>query len=61
MVLGSLLATTTPSVSGSVSDVMSIVSSIMTTIEGNSLLFMFAVAGLIGIAVGVVRSLIGRY
>lgn len=58
---GLLFATTTPTVSGSVSDVMSIVSSIMTTIEGNSLLFMFAVAGLIGIAVGVVRSLIGRY
>lgn len=56
-----LLGTTAPTVSGSVSDVMSIVSSIMTTIEGNSLLFMFAVAGLIGIAVGVVRSLIGRY
>lgn len=55
------LATTTPTVSSSVSDVMTIVNSIMTTIEGNSLLFMFAVAGLIGIAVGVVRSLIGRY
>lgn len=55
------LGTTTPTVSGSVSDIMSIVSSIMTTIEGNSLLFMFAVAGLVGIAIGVVRSLIGRY
>lgn len=50
-----------PTVAGSVSEVMTIVSSLMTTIENNSLLFMFAVAGLIGIAIGVVRSLIGRY
>lgn len=55
------LATTTPTVSTAVGDIMTIVSSIMTTIEGNSLLFMFAVAGLVGIAIGVVRSLIGRY
>lgn len=61
MIFGLLLATTTPTVSGSVSDVMSIVSSVMSTIEGDTLLFMFAVAGLIGISVGVVRSLIGRY
>ena len=59
--IAGLFTATAPTVSGSVSDVMSIVNSIMTTIEGNSLLFMFAVAGLIGIAVGVVRSLIGRY
>lgn len=59
--LGSLIATTTPTVADSVSNVMSIVNSLMTTIEGNSLLFMFAVAGLIGIAIGVVRALIGRY
>ena len=50
-----------PTISGSVADIMTIVSSIMTTIQGNALLFMFAVAGLVGIAVGVVRSLIGRY
>ena len=50
-----------PTISGSVSDIMTIVGSIMSTIEANSLLFMFAVAGLVGIAVGVVRSLIGRY
>lgn len=56
-----LATTTAPTVSGSVSDIMTIVSSIMTTIESNSLLFMFAVAGLVGIAIGVVRSLIGRY
>lgn len=56
-----IVLSATPTVSGSVSEVMSIVSSLMTTIEGNSLLFMFAVAGLIGIAIGVVRSLIGRY
>lgn len=48
-------------VASSVSDIMTIVNSIMTTIEGNSLLFMFAVAGLVGIAIGVVRALIGRY
>lgn len=56
-----LFATTTPSVDGAISSIMTIVSSIMSTIEGNTLLFMFAVAGLVGIAIGVVRSLIGRY
>lgn len=50
-----------PTVAGAVSDVMSIVSSVVTVVEGNSLFFMFACAGLIGIAVGVVRKLIGRY
>lgn len=56
-----ILLSAAPTVSGSVTEVMSIVSSLMTTIENNSLLFMFAVAGLIGIAIGVVRALIGRY
>lgn len=56
-----VLLSSAPTVSGSVTEVMSIVSSLMTTIENNSLLFMFAVAGLIGIAIGVVRALIGRY
>ena len=59
--IGGILTATAPTVSGAVGDVMTIVNSVMTTIEGNSLLFMFAVAGLIGIAVGVVRALIGRY
>lgn len=59
--LGALVGTTAPTVSGAIGDIMTIVSTIMSTIESNSLLFMFAVAGLVGIAVGVVRSLIGRY
>lgn len=59
--LTALVGTTAPTVSGAIGDIMTIVNSIMSTIEGNSLLFMFAVAGLIGIAIGVVRKLIGRY
>lgn len=44
-----------------ISDVMSVVSTMMTTIEGNKVLMAFFVSGLIGIAVGIVRRLVGRY
>lgn len=44
-----------------VSSVMGIVSSLMTTIQGNEILMAFMCAGLIGIAVGVIKKLVGRY
>ena len=44
-----------------VSSVMGIVSSLMTTIQGNDVLMAFMCAGLIGIAVGVIKKLVGRY
>lgn len=47
--------------SDAVASVMSIVTSLMTTIQGNEILMAFMCAGLIGIAVGVIKKLVGRY
>ena len=47
--------------SDAVASVMSIVNSLMTTIQGNAILMAFMCAGLIGIAVGVIKKLVGRY
>ena len=47
--------------SDAVKSVMGIVSSLMTTIQGNEILMAFMCAGLIGIAVGVIKKLVGRY
>ena len=47
--------------SDAVASVMGIVNSLMTTIQGNSILMAFMCAGLIGIAVGVIKKLVGRY
>lgn len=44
-----------------ISDVMSVVSTVMTTIEGNPVLMAFMCAGLVGVAVNIVRKLVGRY
>ena len=44
-----------------VSSVMGIVSSFMTTIQGNDVLMAFMCAGLIGIAVSVIKKFVGCY
>lgn len=44
-----------------VGSVMAVVSNVMSTIEGNTLLMCFMTAPLIGIAVSIVRKLVGRY
>ena len=44
-----------------VTSVMGIVTSLMKTIQGNEILMAFMCAGLIGIAVGVIKKLVGRY
>lgn len=44
-----------------ITDVMSVVSTVMTTIEGNAVLMAFMCAGLVGVAVSIVRKLVGRY
>lgn len=44
-----------------ITDVMSVVSTVMTTIESNAVLMAFMCAGLVGVAVGIVRKLVGRY
>lgn len=44
-----------------ITDVMSVVATVMTTIEGNAVLMAFMCAGLVGVAVSIVRKLVGRY
>lgn len=44
-----------------VSNVMSVVDTVITTVEGNATLFAFMVVGLIGAAIGIVKSLVGRF
>lgn len=40
-----------------ISDVMSVVSTVMTTITGNAVLMAFFCAGIIGVAIAIVRKL----
>ena len=61
-----ILATSTgPAVSSgmteAISNVMTVVSTVMSTIEGNTVLMAFFCAGLVGVAVSIVRRLVGRY
>lgn len=44
-----------------ISNLMSIVSTVLTTIEGNAVMMTFFVAGLAGVAVSIVKRLVGRY
>ena len=59
MVLAS--AATAPSITSAVSSNMGIVSTMMTTITSNAILMAFMCAGLIGIAIAVIKKLVGRY
>lgn len=43
--------------STAVTDLMSVVSTVMTTITGNAVLMTFFCAGIVGIAIGVVKKL----
>lgn len=43
--------------STAVADLMSVVSTVMTTITGNAVLMTFFCAGIVGIAIGVVKKL----
>ena len=54
-------ATTAPTITSAVSSIMGVVSTMMTTITSNAILMAFMCAGLIGIAVGVIKKLVGRY
>lgn len=44
-----------------ISDFMSVVSTIMTTIKGDPYLTLYLVAPVVGIAIAAVRKLVGRY
>lgn len=54
-------ATTAPTITSAVSSIMEIVSTLMTTITSNAILMAFMCAGLIGIAIAVIKKLVGRY
>lgn len=56
-----LLAESGPSITSAVSSIMGIVSTMMGTITSNAILMAFMCAGLIGIAIGVIKKLVGRY
>ena len=56
-----ILAETGVTLTSAVSSVMGIVSTITTTITSNAILMAFMCAGLIGIAIAVIKKLVGRY
>lgn len=52
-----ILAESTGSMTQAVSDVMGVVSTVMSTITGNTILMAFFCAGIIGVAIAIVRKL----
>ena len=56
-----LLAETGVTLTSAVSSIMGIVTSLMTTITSNAILMAFMCAGLIGVAIAVIKKLVGRY
>ena len=56
-----ILAETGVTLTSAVSSIMGIVTTIMTTITSNTILMAFMCAGLIGIAIAVIKKLVGRY
>ena len=56
-----ILAETGWTLTSAVSSSMGIVTTLMTTITSNAILMAFMCAGLIGIAIAVIKKLVGRY
>ena len=56
-----LLAETGVTLTSAVSSIMGIVTSLMTTITSNAILMAFMCAGLIGVAIALIKKLVGRY
>ena len=56
-----LLAETGVTLTSAVSSIMGIVTTLMTTITSNAILMAFMCAGLIGVAIAVIKKLVGRY
>ena len=56
-----ILAETGVTLTSAVSSIMGVVTTIMTTITSNTILMAFMCAGLIGIAIAVIKKLVGRY
>lgn len=55
-----LAETSTNTMTTAVGSLMDVVSTVMTTITGNSILLTFFCAGIVGIAIGVVKKLRAR-
>ena len=55
------LAESGVTITSAVSSIMGIVSTMMTTITSNAILMAFMCAALIGIAIAVIKKLVGRY
>lgn len=51
----------TPSVASSVQTILTTVTTVLTTITGNEIFMVFMSAGVLGIAIGTVKKLVGRY
>lgn len=51
---------TAPTLTSGVSDFLSVVSTIMSTIKGDEFLLIYLVAPAVGIAISAVRKLVGR-
>lgn len=49
------------SLTSAITDFMSVVSTVMTTIKGDPFLILYLVAPVVGIGIGAVRKLVGRY
>lgn len=56
-----LLAESGVTLTSAVSSIMGIVTTLMTTISSNAILMAFMCAGLIGVAIAVIKKLVGRY
>lgn len=57
MYMGTIVAETTGTMTSAITDIMSVVSTVMTTITGNSILLTFFCASIVGIAIGIVKRL----
>lgn len=49
------------SLTSSITDFMSVVSTVLTTIKGDPYLILYLVAPVVGIGIAAVRKLVGRY
>jgi hypothetical protein len=55
-----MLADAGGSLTSAVSSIMTVVSTVMTTITGNEILLTFFCAGIVGVAIGIVKRLRAR-
>lgn len=59
--MGGTVTTMAEALTSAVSTIFTNVGTVLTTIQGNALLMIFAASGVVAIGIGVVKKLIGRY